>query len=145
MKKKHLRSAAKVAGVNYTRSEIAQMARAGIEPMIERARASRALRLANEVPMASRFDPRLGGFEMPAQAGVMLDHAPRPLPGDDADIAHAALPDLAHWIREGALSSERLTRIYLDRIAAHGDGLKCFAQVLGEAALAEARAADAAL
>ena len=52
---------------------------------------------------------------------------------------------LSHWIAMGQLTSLRLTRIYLDRIATLGPKLECFAAVAPELAMAEAEAADALL
>ena len=71
--------------------------------------------------------------------------ASRPLPGDEEDIAFASLGELAAWIASGALTSRRLTEIYLARIDALGPKLECFAIVAHKRALAEADAADALL
>ena len=42
---------------------------------------------------------------------------PGPLPANDADIAFAPVTQLSRWIETRKLSSERLTSIYLERIA----------------------------
>jgi amidase len=60
------------------------------------------------------------------------------------DLAFRSLADVAADIRFGTLSSEEVTRHILDRIAALEPRLHAYAQVRGDAALAEARAADAA-
>ena len=54
-----------------------------------------------------------------------------------------ALADVAAAIRGGELSSTDVTRHTLDRIAALEPRFHAFAEVRGEAALAEAAAADA--
>jgi Asp-tRNA(Asn)/Glu-tRNA(Gln) amidotransferase A subunit family amidase len=130
-------------GVAYTAAERAQMVE-NLEGQIASARASRALRHDNAVPMACRFDPRLPGFAMPHGADLLrLSSVGDRLPDSDEDIAFAPVARLGHWIRTGALTSTRLTRIYLDRIAAIGPRLECWAMVTPELALAEAAAADA--
>jgi Asp-tRNA(Asn)/Glu-tRNA(Gln) amidotransferase A subunit family amidase len=130
-------------GVAYTAAERAQMVE-NLEGQIASARASRALRHDNSVPMACRFDPRLPRFAMPHGADLLhLSPVPDTLPDSDEDIAFAPVGRLGHWIRTGALTSTRLTRIYLDRIAALGPRLECWAMVTPELALAEAAAADA--
>lgn len=130
-------------GVAYTAAERAQMVE-NLEGQIASARASRAVRHDNAVPMASRFDPRLPGFAMPHGADrLRLSPVGAGLPPSDEDIAFAPVLELGHWIRTGALTSTRLTRIYLDRIAAIGPRLECWAMVTPELALAEAAAADA--
>ena len=130
-------------GVSYTDAERQQMLD-NLEGQIASALARRAVPLANSVPMALRFDPRLPGFAMPHGADrLRLSAATAPLPKADEDIAFAPLTHLAAWIRGGALSSLRLTQIYLDRIARFGPKLECFAAVTRDLALAEAEAADA--
>ncbi len=104
----------------------------------------RAVPLANAVPMAMRFDPRLPGFAMSHAADhLRLSPVAAPLPDRAEDIAFAPVTHLAAWIKSAALSSRRLTQIYLDRIAQYGPRLECFATVTANQALAEADAADA--
>jgi Asp-tRNA(Asn)/Glu-tRNA(Gln) amidotransferase A subunit family amidase len=138
-----IEAAERLMGVSYTPAERQQMLD-NLEGQIGQALARRAVPLANPVPMASRFDPRLPGFAMP-QGGDLLVLSPvsTPLPASDEDIAFAPVTDLALWIRTGALTSTRLTQIYLDRIAALNPRLECWATVAPDLALAEAAAADA--
>ena len=140
-----LEAAERLLGILYTERERRQMLD-NLHGQIASAQQVRALRLANSVPMASRFDPRLAGFGMPAATGLRFSVPQNiPLPTDDADIAFATLPTLGGWIRSGQLSSRRLTGIYLDRIAALNPVLECFAAVHPDRALSEADAADALL
>jgi Asp-tRNA(Asn)/Glu-tRNA(Gln) amidotransferase A subunit family amidase len=102
------------------------------------------LRFDNSMPTATRFDPRLPNFRMPAPGSPRFSRATaRPLPENEADIAFASIGELAGWISAGALTSRRLTEIYLSRIDMLGPKLECFATVTAERALAEADAADA--
>ena len=135
-------SAEKLLGIAYTARERAQMA-GNLDGQIDSAVSRRALEFPNTVPMATRFDPRLPGFEMPTASGVTGSTPDTPLPDTDADIAFATLPDLGTWIRSGALTSRRLTEIYLARIEALNPLLKCYATVTPDLALAEADAMDA--
>jgi Asp-tRNA(Asn)/Glu-tRNA(Gln) amidotransferase A subunit family amidase len=130
-------------GVSYTAAERQQMLD-NLEGQIASAVQRRAVTLANAVPMAMRFDPRLPDFAMPHGADRLhLSPATAALPDGDDDIAFAPVTDLAGWIKSGALTSRRLTQIYLDRIATLGPKLECFAAITPELALAEADAADA--
>lgn len=138
-------AAERLVGVAYTPAERQQMLD-NIEGQIEQARARRTVPLANSVPMATRFDPRLPGFAMPHGAdGLHLSPVAEPLPGRDEDIAFAPLTHLSAWVGAGTLTSVRLTQIYLDRIAALNTDLECWATVTADLALAEAAAADTLL
>ena len=136
-------AAEQMMGVFYTVQERQQMLD-NLEGQITSALQRRAVSLANSVPMAMRFDPRLPGFVMPHQTDVLrLSGETAPLPEQEEDIAYAPVTNLATWIKSGKLTSRRLTQIYLDRIAAIGPKLECFAAVTADLALAEADAADA--
>lgn len=135
-------AAERLVGLSYTAAERAQMV-GNLDHQIALAKTRRQVDLHNSVPMASRFDPRLPGFVMPTQSGVKVYPQNASLPADDVDIAFASLPLLSEWIASRALTSRRLTEIYLERIANLNPQLKCFATVTGDHALAEADAMDA--
>jgi len=133
-------------GVAYTVAEREQMV-GNLEGQIASTLARRKFRLENSMPTASRFDPRLPTFRMPAPQGPLIFSRARdrPLPDNEEDIAYASLKHLSAWIASGALTSRRLTEIYLARIDALGPKLECFATATAKRALAEADAADALL
>ena len=136
-------AAERLMGVSYSQDERQQMLD-NLEGQIASAQQRRAVSMANSVPMAMRFDPRLPGFVMPhATDALRLSAVTAPLPATDEDIAFAPVTHLAAWIKSAALTSRRLTQIYLDRIASLGPKLECFAAVTADLALAEADAADA--
>ncbi len=133
-----------VLGIHYTDAERAQMLDS-IEVQLARAHSRRAVVLAPELAPATVFDPRPPGFAMPAAGPFRSSEVTTPLPSRDVDIAFATVGELGSWIRSGQLSSERLTRLYLERIERLGPGLECIALATSELALRQARAADAAL
>ena len=139
-----IEGAERVVGVAYTAAERTQMV-GNLQGQIASALARRKVRLDNSTPMATRFDPRLPTFRMPAPQRPLrfTRAAPKAVPGDDEDIAFATIGQLSAWLSAGALTSRRLTAIYLARIEALGPKLECFATVTGDRALAEADAADA--
>ena len=133
-------------GIAYTPAEREQMV-GNLEGQIALAIARRKVRFDNSMPMASRFDPRLPNFRMPAPQ-VRRDFrtdAVRPLPTMRRTSPSRRLGSSRPGLRAGALTSRRLTEIYLSRIDALGPKLECFAAVAPERALAEADAADALL
>ncbi|MDK3018198.1 amidase [Pseudodonghicola flavimaris] len=137
-----IEAAERLMGVMFTARERSQMI-GNLDGQIASAIDRRRVDLPNSVPMALRFDPRLPGFAMPTASGVTGSVPQTPLPEADEDIAFATLPELGAWIASGALSSRRLTEIYLARIAALNPQLFCFATVMADSALAEADAMDA--
>jgi len=141
-----IESAEKLAGISYKPEERQQMLD-NLEGQIASAQLRRAFRLGNDDPMATRFDPRLPTFSMPALEGPLrFSEAPMAeLPQDDEEIAFAPVLRLSAWIRTGKLTSRRLTEIYLARIEALNPKLECFAMVTSEIARAEADAADSLL
>jgi Asp-tRNA(Asn)/Glu-tRNA(Gln) amidotransferase A subunit family amidase len=141
-----IEGAERVVGVAYTAAERRQMV-GNLQGQIASALARRKARLENSMPMASRFDPRLPNFRMPAARGSLQFSraAPKPVPNSDEDIAFASIGQLSAWLSSGALTSRRLTEIYLARINAFSPRLECFATVTRDLALAEADAADALL
>ena len=140
-----IESAERLVGIAYTAAERVQMVE-NLEGQIASAIARRKFRFDNSMPTASRFDPRLPNFRMPAPGSPQFSRAAvQPLPEDEADIAFASIGELAAWIGSGVLTSRRLTEIFLSRIDAIGPKLECYAAVTAKRALAEADAADALL
>lgn len=133
----------KLTAVELTESERAQIVET-INDDLERYRARRAVTLANDVAPATIFDPRLPGERFTQRALLVPSDAdPGPVPGDDRDIAYAPVSALSRWIEQRRLSSERLTRIYLDRLDRIGPALECVVTLTPQRALPQARRADA--
>lgn len=138
-------AAERLAGVTYTEAERGQIAET-IEGQILAGIARRSVVLRNDDPPATRFDPRLPGFAMPAPGPLRFSDAdPGPLPDDPGDIAFAPVSRLSGWIARRAITSRALTELYLSRIEALNPRLFCFAAVAPQRALAEADRADALL
>ncbi len=137
-------AAERLLGITYTAAERQQML-GNLDGQIASVQARRRVRLANSVPTATRFDPRLPTFRMPAPAGPLRFSSPfaGSVPAADEEVAFAPITQLSAWISSGALTSVRLTRIYLERIETLNPKLFCFAAVTAGLALAEAEAADA--
>lgn len=130
-------------GLQFT-DEQREMMLLDLDVQIDRARAIRAVDLPNALGPAEVFDPRPAGFpEFPAQRPPRYSDAPPgDLPASDDDIAFAPLTDLSRWIASGALSSARLTEIYLGRIGRFAASLQCMVTVTAERAAEQAARAD---
>jgi len=115
-------------------------------PVYERRTGPRKLSLDATAAPATRWDPLLPGqpAEVPARDRFLGSKADAgPLPTDDRDIAFAPVTQLARWIEARRLTSERLTGIYLDRIARFDSKLHCVITLTRDLAMAQAKQADA--
>jgi len=139
--------AEKLVEVTLTERERAEAAgnwRNSVAPVYERRVGPRKLAIEPEIAPWSRWDPILPG----AQAGpaenrfVRSAASARPLPERDEDIAFATVAEQSRWIETRKLTSERLTRIYLERIDRFDPKLHCVITVTKELALAQAAQAD---
>ena len=98
---------------------------------------------AADVP-ATLWNPALPGIKVGPnkEQFVRSKVSALPLPKSDADIAFSPVTHLSHWIQTKQISSERLTKIYLERIRRFNPTLRCVITVTEEHALAQARQAD---
>jgi Asp-tRNA(Asn)/Glu-tRNA(Gln) amidotransferase A subunit family amidase len=112
---------------------------------MERRTGPRNVVLEPSLAPASLWNPVLPGRSAGPARGVFVRSAsvPGPLPKRDEDIAFAPVTALSRWIESKALSSERLTRIYLDRLRRYDPQLKCVITLTPELALEQAQRADA--
>jgi Asp-tRNA(Asn)/Glu-tRNA(Gln) amidotransferase A subunit family amidase len=139
--------AERLAQVTYTeaqRQQIADSWRSSLASYLERRTGPRRFALADTDMPASSWNPVLPGMS----AGPTRDRFVRSpdsnmlLPLDDADIAFAPVTHLSRWIESRALTSTRLTRIYLDRIARFNGPVNAIITLTREHALARAAQAD---
>lgn len=136
-----LEAAEALFGVEYTPAERALMLD-NIEGQIASSLARRSAMLTNDMPTATRFDPRLPGTVMPTPGPLRFGTVAASCPEHEDDIAFAPLTHLSHWVATGTISSRHLTEIYLRRIEAANPVLFCFAAVAHDLALRQANAAD---
>jgi Asp-tRNA(Asn)/Glu-tRNA(Gln) amidotransferase A subunit family amidase len=120
--------------------------RQSMAPLLERRTGPRKVALDAAVAPATHWNPTtVAGVA----AGPTRDNFVRsasetvPLPTNDADIAFAPVTRLSRWIEQKALTSERLTTIYLTRIEQFDPKLRCIITLTRDTALAQAKQADA--
>jgi Asp-tRNA(Asn)/Glu-tRNA(Gln) amidotransferase A subunit family amidase len=140
--------AEKLVRVELTPGERAQVAgnwRQAMAGIMERRAGPKKVALEASLAPASRWDPVLPGLAAgPARDRLVRGKAdPGPLPKRDDDIAFAPVTALSRWVESKALTSERLTRIYLERLKHFDPKLQCVITLTPELALEQARRADA--
>jgi Asp-tRNA(Asn)/Glu-tRNA(Gln) amidotransferase A subunit family amidase len=114
-------------------------------PLYERRTGPRKVALDPTVSPASHWNPALPGLTVgPARNRfVRSPGPPGKLPGKDDDIAFAPVTQQARWIESRQITSERLTRIYLDRLERFQPRINAVITLTRDLALAQARQADA--
>jgi Asp-tRNA(Asn)/Glu-tRNA(Gln) amidotransferase A subunit family amidase len=148
--------AEKLVRVEMTPAERAQAAgnwAQAMAPVYERRTGPRKVAIRGETAPGTVWDPRAGASQPVASAQAGLGEepgrfvrsvaSPGPLPAGDEDIAFAPVTALSRWIESRALTSERLTRIYLDRLDRFQPALRCAITITRDLALQQARKADA--
>ena len=126
------------------RAQAAANWRNAMAPLYERRTGPRRIAIPNEIQPFSTVRSSLPG----EPSGPTTDHFLRSaaddttLPSTDREIAYASVTRLSRWIETRKLTSERLTRIYLDRIYRFNPKLNCVITLTEEHALEQARAAD---
>ncbi len=140
--------AEKLVRIAHTPAEREQMAGAwnrSISAMMERRVGPRTVAIGSDVHPGFVWNPVLPGVEVPRLADrfVPTRSGVPPLPDADEDIAYAPVSTLSRWIGARRLTSERLVRIYLDRIARFDGQLRSVITLVEAEALEAARAADA--
>ncbi len=141
---KTIAEAEKLARVEFNDPKRAQILET-IQRQLDLYEVLRAAGLKNEEGPAEVFDPRLPGFAFTARRheARFRRAAPGPLPANDDDIAFAPVTSLAHWVRKKHITSERLTRIYVQRLQRLGPKLECVVTPMEEQAMVQAMRADA--
>ena len=139
--------AEKLVEVTLTERERAEAAgnwRNSVAPVYERRVGPRKLAIESGIAPWSRWDPILPGTQPgPAENRFVRSAASdRPLPERDEDIAFATVAEQSRWIETRKLTSERLTRIYLERIERFDPKLHCIITLTKELALRQAAQAD---
>ena len=118
--------------------------RKAMAPLYERRTGPRKFFPPPSVAPATRWDPMLPGLEPGPEKDrfIRTPSAQNSLPSSDQDIAFAPVSQLSRWIETRQLTSERLTRIYLDRLQRFDSKLRCVITLTSDLALSQARQAD---
>ncbi|MGB8062993.1 MAG: amidase [Candidatus Sulfotelmatobacter sp.] len=112
--------------------------------LYERRVGPRKLALEDTLAPATTWNPMLPGMKPVAeQDRFVRSHSETSLPAKDEDIAFAPVTQLSRWIESRQLSSERLTRIYLERLEKFNPKLRCAITITRDLALQQAKQADA--
>jgi Asp-tRNA(Asn)/Glu-tRNA(Gln) amidotransferase A subunit family amidase len=142
--REHVAAAEQIIGLSFTDAKRDSMLD-GLTQKRESYEAIRSFPLAANVPPAMQFNPLPMGFQLDTvRRPIKLSAVERlEVPQDLNDLAFASIAQLAELIRTRHVTSEQLTRMYLDRLKKYGPTLECVITLTEERALRQARKADA--
>lgn len=139
-------AASELLGISFTPSEEDSMI-SNLKNQRTNYERLRAVSIDNSVSPSMIFNPLPVGFK-PNLTQNEMDWGLETeviLPDKDSDIAYLPVHQLAVLIKNKKLSSERLTRIYLDRIKTYSDTLQSLISLLEESAIQKAKEMDTEL
>ncbi|MBP1636674.1 MAG: Amidase [Acidobacteria bacterium] len=137
--------AARLIGLDFTEDE-EEMARRGASRNLDSYERLRELEIPLDTEPAVTFRPYLPGGRPPAagpRAQILAVDPPVVRLGSSIDdLAFQPVAAIARLVRAREVSALDLTRMYLARLKAHGETLKCVVTLTEDLALAQAAAAD---
>lgn len=138
-----LQQAQKLIGLNFTTAQL-DSATSELEDFKEGYERIRKVPLPNDVAPAIVFNPIPVGYEWPKeQEKFKIEELKKvKLPANREDLAYYSIPQLASLIRSKQITSEELTKFYLERLKQYGPTLECVTTLTEELALQQARQAD---
>ena len=142
--KQMIQAAARVAGLDLTDAECAQMLD-GLQQQLSRYDDLRKVEIGNAVPSALRFSSILPGmtFDTTRKPFRLRQLPPLSRPSNLDELAHWPLTHLAQVVQSRQVRSLELTDMYLARLERYNSVLKCVVTVTTELARQQARRADA--
>lgn len=130
------------------RAEAAGNWQQSMAAVYERRTGPRKVEIGYDEPPATVWNPALTRLGTPMHGGAAAGTASSccavtsKLPAREDEIAFATVAELGHWIQSRQITSERLTKIYLERLKRFQPKLNCVITLTEEHALEQARAAD---
>ena len=140
--KRDVASAEKLAGLTLSVSERDSLL-STVNQRVEQYRSLREVALPNHTPFPLLYDPLPAGMNPPrGRDQFKFNDVKVFLPENLEACAFMTVPELAHLIRTRQVTSEALTRMYIDRLKRYQDQLQCVVTITEELAIQQARKAD---
>ena len=140
--KRDVASAEKLAGLTLSVSERDSLL-STVNQRVEQYQSLREVALPNHIPFPLLYDPLPAGMNPPrGRDQFKFNDVKVFLPENLEACAFMTVPELAHLIRTRQVTSEALTRMYIDRLKRYQDQLQCVVTITEELAIQQARKAD---
>jgi Asp-tRNA(Asn)/Glu-tRNA(Gln) amidotransferase A subunit family amidase len=136
--------AEKLIGLDFAESKLDMMV-SGLKNQLGDFEAMRKFPLSNSVPPAMQFNPIPIGMKIDTKKKKFkLSPASKvKLPENLDQLAFYSVRELGELLKTRQITSEKLTRFYLERLKKYGPKLECVVTLTEELALAQAKQADA--
>ncbi|HEX2869275.1 MAG TPA: amidase [Ignavibacteriales bacterium] len=136
-------NAEKIIGLNFTEAEQDSML-SGLDDQLKSYGEMRKVELNNSVPPAILFNPIPVGMKLPTKQlpFKMSSYNNVKMPKNIEDLAYYSIGELAYLIKTRQVTSEALTKMYIDRLKKYGPKLECVITLTEDLALEQARRAD---
>lgn len=136
-------AAEQIAGLDFSDAKMDLML-PGLKGQRDSYEAIRRLPLSNGVPPAIQFNPLPVGFKFETSRRKFKASPPPKvkLPANLDDLAFWSVGELGALIKSRQITSETLTRFYIDRLKRFGPKLECVVTLTEERAFEAARRAD---
>ena len=135
-------AAEKIIGINFTAAERDSLLD-GLKEQLSKYEELRAIDLPNNVEFPLYYNPHPAGMNLPKGRDKFdFNDVPTVVPDNLEACAFMTVPELAHLIRTRQVTSEALTRMYIDRLKRYQDQLQCVVTITEELAIQQARKAD---
>jgi len=138
-----VRHAEKLIGLDFTTSERDSLVR-DVRQQKKAYEKMREVDLPNSVAPVIEFNPVPGWMELNTNQDPLIWDLPSSVarPANPDELAFYSVPELSVLIRQQKITSEELTKLYIDRLKRYSDTLNCLITLTEELALRQARKAD---
>ncbi|MEX0602616.1 MAG: amidase, partial [Bacteroidota bacterium] len=138
----HIERAETIIGLSFTGDERDSLLD-NVNTSLQSYGSMREVGLNNSIMPALLFNPIPAGFRFEqTQRPVRLSPVRPAMPASVEDLAFAPVRELGELIRSRKVTSEQLTKMFLDRLKKYGPKLECVVTLTEELALEQARRAD---
>jgi Asp-tRNA(Asn)/Glu-tRNA(Gln) amidotransferase A subunit family amidase len=136
--------AERLIGLDFSDAKIDMML-PGLRNQLNDFEAMRKFPLSNSVPPAMQFNPIPVGMKFDAKHKKfrLIPAGKVKLPQNMDELAFYSVRQLGELVKSRQITSEKLTRFYLERLKKYGPKLECVVTLTEELALAQAKRADA--
>jgi Asp-tRNA(Asn)/Glu-tRNA(Gln) amidotransferase A subunit family amidase len=136
--------AEKMFGLNFTQPKRDSMM-GGLNDRVKTYNYLHAQNISNDLPFPLWYSPLIPGMVVPHKQLPVQFNIPEKvqLPADRSQLAYYSIPQLASLIKNKKISSEQLTRFFLDRLKRFGPQLHCVIEITEDIAIKQAKKADA--